>query len=115
MQFGGRLKVDGQSQKDDRKAALNAALRGVRAHSAFQVGDFVCDAARLWKSLEHSIHHCPRWNKELCRYGSKRSGFCRRPRRFRCRRTNLLRWCVRVWTLSGHSSNLASGDVGLVA
>eukprot|EP00971_Amphidinium_carterae_P105814 2095492-Amphidinium_carterae.1 len=38
-----QLKLDGQSQKEDRKAALNAALGGVwheeRAHSAFQVGD----------------------------------------------------------------------------
>eukprot|EP00971_Amphidinium_carterae_P314625 6253858-Amphidinium_carterae.1 len=38
-----QLKLDGQNQKEDRKAALNAALGGVwheeRAHSAFQVGD----------------------------------------------------------------------------
>eukprot|EP00971_Amphidinium_carterae_P027125 534751-Amphidinium_carterae.3 len=35
--------LDGQSQKENRKVALNAALGGVwheeRAHSAFQVGD----------------------------------------------------------------------------
>eukprot|EP00971_Amphidinium_carterae_P137256 2719583-Amphidinium_carterae.1 len=38
-----QLKLDGQSQKEERKAALNAALGGVwheeRSHSAFQVGD----------------------------------------------------------------------------
>eukprot|EP00971_Amphidinium_carterae_P166876 3307059-Amphidinium_carterae.1 len=47
-----QLKLDGQSQKEDRKAALNAALGGVwheeRAHSAF----------------EHIVLHCPHWNKE---------------------------------------------------
>eukprot|EP00971_Amphidinium_carterae_P001818 36575-Amphidinium_carterae.2 len=53
-----QLKLDGQSQKEDRKAALNAALGGVwheeRAHSA---GEGV-------ENLEHIVHHCPHWNKE---------------------------------------------------
>eukprot|EP00971_Amphidinium_carterae_P288236 5722413-Amphidinium_carterae.1 len=38
-----QLKFNGQSQREERKAALNVALGGVwhkaRAHSAFQVGD----------------------------------------------------------------------------
>eukprot|EP00971_Amphidinium_carterae_P078332 1549624-Amphidinium_carterae.1 len=50
-----QLKLDGQSQKEDRKAALNAALRGVwdeeRAHSAFKLATFVSDVGRKWKTL----------------------------------------------------------------
>eukprot|EP00971_Amphidinium_carterae_P008401 165722-Amphidinium_carterae.2 len=63
-----RLKLDGQSQKEDRKAALTAALGGVwheeRAHAAFQVGDICVRCAEAVENLEHIVHHCPRWNKE---------------------------------------------------
>eukprot|EP00971_Amphidinium_carterae_P206238 4092535-Amphidinium_carterae.1 len=54
-----QLKLDGQSQKEDRKVALNAALGGVwheeRAHSAFQVGD-ICvrcgeEVEKKWRTL----------------------------------------------------------------
>eukprot|EP00971_Amphidinium_carterae_P351212 6491977-Amphidinium_carterae.1 len=63
-----QLKLDGQSQKDDRKAALNAALGGVwheeRAHSAFQVGDICVRCGEDVENLEHIVLHCPHWNKE---------------------------------------------------
>eukprot|EP00971_Amphidinium_carterae_P002423 48004-Amphidinium_carterae.1 len=63
-----QLKLDGQSQKEDRKAALNAALGGVwheeRAHSAFQVGDICVRCGEEADNLEHIVLHCPHWNKE---------------------------------------------------
>eukprot|EP00971_Amphidinium_carterae_P118868 2354618-Amphidinium_carterae.1 len=63
-----QLKLDGQSQKEDRKAALNAALGGVwheeRAHSAFQVGDTCVRCGEDVENLEHIVLHCPHWNKE---------------------------------------------------
>eukprot|EP00971_Amphidinium_carterae_P068228 1351009-Amphidinium_carterae.1 len=63
-----QLKLDGQSQKEDRKAALNAALGGVwheeRAHSACQVGDICVRCGEGVENLEHIVHHCPHWNKE---------------------------------------------------
>eukprot|EP00971_Amphidinium_carterae_P165957 3289420-Amphidinium_carterae.1 len=63
-----QLKLDGQSQKEDRKAALNAALGGVwheeRAHSAFQVGDICVRCGEEVENLEHIVLHRPHWNKE---------------------------------------------------
>eukprot|EP00971_Amphidinium_carterae_P085617 1694327-Amphidinium_carterae.3 len=63
-----QLKLDGQSQKEDRKAALNAALGGVwheeRAHSAFQVGDICVRCGEDIENLEHIVLHCPHWHKE---------------------------------------------------
>eukprot|EP00971_Amphidinium_carterae_P036590 719341-Amphidinium_carterae.1 len=63
-----QLKLDGQSQKEERKAALNAALGGVwheeRAHSAFQVGDVCVRCGEDVENLEHIVLHCPHWNKE---------------------------------------------------
>eukprot|EP00971_Amphidinium_carterae_P027136 534916-Amphidinium_carterae.1 len=63
-----QLKLDGQSQKEDRKAPLNAALGGVwheeRAHSAFQVGDTCVRCGEAVENLEHVVLHCPHWNKE---------------------------------------------------
>eukprot|EP00971_Amphidinium_carterae_P045473 894816-Amphidinium_carterae.1 len=62
------LKLDGQSQKEDRKVALNAALGGLRheerAHSAFQVGDTCVRCGEGVENLEHIVHHRPHWNKE---------------------------------------------------
>eukprot|EP00971_Amphidinium_carterae_P167216 3313329-Amphidinium_carterae.1 len=45
-----QLKLDGQSQKDNVKTALNAALGGVW-HEAVE-------------DLEHIVHHCPAWAAE---------------------------------------------------
>eukprot|EP00971_Amphidinium_carterae_P195769 3884800-Amphidinium_carterae.2 len=63
-----QLKFDGQSQNEDRKAALNAALGGVwhgeRVHSAFQDGDTCVRCGEAVENLEHLVHHCPDWNKE---------------------------------------------------
>eukprot|EP00971_Amphidinium_carterae_P081283 1608076-Amphidinium_carterae.1 len=63
-----QLKLDGQSQKEDRKVALNAAL-GVVWHeeygrSAFQVGDTCVRCGEAVENLEHVVHHCPHLNKE---------------------------------------------------
>eukprot|EP00971_Amphidinium_carterae_P340640 6479084-Amphidinium_carterae.1 len=68
-----QLRLDGQSQKEDRKAALNAALGGMwheeRAHSAFQVGNTCVRSGEGVENLERIVFHCPHWNKERCEAG----------------------------------------------
>eukprot|EP00971_Amphidinium_carterae_P167475 3318161-Amphidinium_carterae.1 len=69
-----QLKLDGQSQREDRKTAVNAVTGGMwheeRAHSAFQVGDTCVRCGEGVENLEHivqhcfEIHHCSHWNKE---------------------------------------------------
>eukprot|EP00971_Amphidinium_carterae_P135645 2687497-Amphidinium_carterae.1 len=63
-----QLKLHVQSQKEDRKSAINAALGGVwheeRAHSAFHVGDIFVRYGEEVENLEHIVLHCPHWNKE---------------------------------------------------
>eukprot|EP00971_Amphidinium_carterae_P223733 4439128-Amphidinium_carterae.1 len=65
------LKWRAPDLKEDRKAALNAALGGVwheeRAHSAVQVGDICVRCGEEVENLEHIVLHrlhCPHWNKE---------------------------------------------------
>eukprot|EP00971_Amphidinium_carterae_P338115 6475304-Amphidinium_carterae.3 len=59
-----QLKLDGQSQKDNVKSVLNAALGGVwheaRVHSVFEeVGEFSVRCGEAVEDLEHIVHHCP--------------------------------------------------------
>eukprot|EP00971_Amphidinium_carterae_P176424 3498153-Amphidinium_carterae.1 len=58
-----QLKLNGQSQKEDRKSAPNAAL------GAFQVGDFCVKCGEAVENLEHIVHHCPHWRKKRCESG----------------------------------------------
>eukprot|EP00971_Amphidinium_carterae_P325222 6455391-Amphidinium_carterae.1 len=61
-----QLKLDGQSQKEERKVALNAALGGkwfeARAHSAFQVGDLCV----LPTALQTPPSNCVRLHHATC-------------------------------------------------
>eukprot|EP00971_Amphidinium_carterae_P082721 1636193-Amphidinium_carterae.1 len=54
-----QLKLDGQNQTEDRKAALNIALGGVwheeRAHTACQVGDTCVRRGEAVENLEHIV------------------------------------------------------------
>eukprot|EP00971_Amphidinium_carterae_P182581 3623533-Amphidinium_carterae.1 len=63
-----QLKLDGQSQKDSIKFALNAALGGVwheaRANSVYDVGDMCVRCGEAVEDLEHIVHHCPAWAAE---------------------------------------------------
>eukprot|EP00971_Amphidinium_carterae_P026181 516378-Amphidinium_carterae.2 len=63
-----QLKLDGQSQKDSVKSALNAALGGVwhevRANSVFEVGEMCVRCGEAVEDVEHSVHHCPAWVAE---------------------------------------------------
>eukprot|EP00971_Amphidinium_carterae_P133603 2646081-Amphidinium_carterae.1 len=60
-----QLKLDGQSQKDSVKSALNAALGGVwhetRANSVVDVGEMCVRCGEAVEDLEHIVHHCPAW------------------------------------------------------
>eukprot|EP00971_Amphidinium_carterae_P210551 4178016-Amphidinium_carterae.1 len=62
-----QLKLDGQSQKDNVKTALNAALGGVwheaRVHAEFGVGD-LCVRCGLWRILSTLCNSCPAWKAE---------------------------------------------------
>eukprot|EP00971_Amphidinium_carterae_P176094 3490676-Amphidinium_carterae.1 len=61
-----QLKLDGESQKDNVKTALNAALGGVwheaRVHAKFGVGDLCVRFGEAVADLEHIVHHCPAWS-----------------------------------------------------
>eukprot|EP00971_Amphidinium_carterae_P055680 1097796-Amphidinium_carterae.1 len=62
-----QLKLDGQSQKDSVKSALNAALGGVWhevANSVFEVGEMCVRCGEAVEDLEHIVHHCPAWASE---------------------------------------------------
>eukprot|EP00971_Amphidinium_carterae_P001291 25567-Amphidinium_carterae.1 len=63
-----QLKLDGQSQKDSVKTALNAALGGVwhegRFHAEFGVGDFCVRCGEAVEDLGHIVHQSPAWNAE---------------------------------------------------
>eukprot|EP00971_Amphidinium_carterae_P255374 5069779-Amphidinium_carterae.1 len=63
-----QLKLDGQSQKDNVKTALNAVLGGVwheaRVHAEFGVGDLCVRCSEAVEDLEHIVHHCPAWAAE---------------------------------------------------
>eukprot|EP00971_Amphidinium_carterae_P253257 5028104-Amphidinium_carterae.1 len=62
-----QLKLDGQSQKDTVRIALNAALGGVwheaRAN-VFDVGDWCVRCGEAVEDLEHIVHQCPAWAAE---------------------------------------------------
>eukprot|EP00971_Amphidinium_carterae_P093616 1852514-Amphidinium_carterae.1 len=68
LEAGRQLKLDGQSQEDNVKTALIAALGGVwheaRVHAEFVVSDLCVRCGEAVEDLGHIVHHCPTWNAE---------------------------------------------------